>query len=153
MRVRNFFFDPQIANCKSANFVAEPVHKLQIRKFYTVRQRKFNMFFKTIKKSTAGLFGRWEKLELEHFSYVFLSRKIKNFLQNCGSFKSAKNLGQQILNPRIAKNIGSSNCKSANCHTCGRSANVTNFVSPQIWGFSKAWRKMIPEKNLEQKIL
>jgi hypothetical protein len=81
-----------------------------------------------------------------------LSRKIKN-LQICRSFKSATNLGQQIANLKIAKNIGSEICKSANCHTCGRSANVTNFVSPQIWGFSEACGKMIPEKNLEQKIL
>ncbi len=92
------------------------------------------------------------KFELEHFRYVFISRKIKN-LQICRSFKSATNLGQQIANLKIAKNIGSAICKSANCHTCRRSANVTNFVSPQICGFPEAWGKMIHEKNLKAKNL
>jgi hypothetical protein len=92
------------------------------------------------------------KFELEHFRYVSVSRKIKN-LQIWGSFKSATNLGQQIANPQIAKSIGSANRKSANCHTFGRSTNVTNFVRPQICGFSEAWRKIIHKKNLKQKIL
>ncbi len=81
-----------------------------------------------------------------------LSRKIKN-LQICRSFKSATNLGQLIMNLKIAKNIGSEIGKSANCHTCGSSANVTNFVSSQICGFPKAWGKMIHEKNLKAKNL
>jgi hypothetical protein len=75
------------------------------------------------------LFGRifyLIKFELEHFRYVSESRKIKN-LQIWGSLKSATNLGQQIANPQIAKSIGSANCISANCHTFGRSTNVTKF--------------------------
>ncbi len=72
-------------------------------------------------------------------------------LQICRSFKSATNLGQRIANLKIAKNIGYEICKSANCHTCGRSANVTNFVSPQICGFPEAWGKMIHEKKLKAK--
>jgi hypothetical protein len=65
-------------------------------------------------------------------------------------------LGQQIANPRIAKILGPqiANLQFAtHAELSGRSANVTNFVSPQIWGFSEAWGKVIPEKNLEQKIL
>ncbi len=69
------------------------------------------------------------------------------------SFKFATNLGQQIANLKFAKNIGAKICKSANCHTCGRSANVTNFVSPKICGFPEAWGKMIHEKTWKQKIL
>ncbi len=72
-------------------------------------------------------------------------------MQIWGSFKSATNLGEQIANPQIAKSIGSANRKSANCHTFGRSANVTNFVGRQICGFSEAWRKMVHKKNLKQK--
>ena len=54
---------------------------------------------------------------------------------------------------QIAQNNGSENRKSANSHTCGRSTNVTNFMSPQIYGFSEAWGKMIHEKKSEAKIL
>ena len=41
----------------------------------------------------------------------------------------------------------SANLKSANCPTCGRSTNVTNFVIPQICGFFRglgendSWKK------------
>jgi hypothetical protein len=78
---------------------------------------------------------------------MFVSRKIKNY-QICRSCRSVINLGQQITNPQIAKNIGSANRKSANCPTCGRSANVTNFVSPKICGLGNdSW------KNLKQNIL
>jgi hypothetical protein len=66
-------------------------------------------------------------------------------------FSDLRKLGQQIR--KSQKNIGSANLKSANCLTCGRSTNVSNFESPQICGFSEAWRKMIHEKNLKQKIL
>jgi hypothetical protein len=41
MQIRKFLLiDPQIAN-----FVGEPIRKLQIRKFSTIRQREFNIFF------------------------------------------------------------------------------------------------------------
>ncbi len=45
----------------------------------------------------------------------------------CESFKSAKKLGMQITYLQIAKNIWSPNHKSANWHTCRRSANVYKF--------------------------
>ncbi len=61
-------------------------------------------------------------------------------------------LGQQIANSEIAQKILGPQL-SPNCHTCGRSANVTNFVSPQLCGFSEAWGKMIHDKNLKLKIL
>ena len=48
-------------------------------------------------------------------------------------------LGQQIANSQIAQKIlgPSAIRKSPNCHSCGRSANVTHFVSPQLCGFSE----------------
>jgi hypothetical protein len=75
------------------------------------------------------------KIQIRTFRYVFVRRKIKK-LRICESFKSAKKLGTQITYLQIAKNIWSQNHKSANCHTCKRSANVTNFVSLQIHGFA-----------------
>jgi hypothetical protein len=52
-QIRKFlrYASPQIsvdwsANCKSANFVGEPIRNLQIRKFSTVRQRELNIYFK-----------------------------------------------------------------------------------------------------------
>ncbi len=45
-------------------------------------------------------------------------------------------LGPQITNPQIAKKIGSANHESANLHTCSRSTNITNFVSPKICRFA-----------------
>ncbi len=61
MRVRKFLlFDLQIAY-----FVSEPVRKLQIRKFFTIRQRELNIFLKNslplkqnYLKRSGGLFGR-----------------------------------------------------------------------------------------------
>ncbi len=52
---------------------------------------------------------------------------------------------QKILGPKFAN--------PQNCHTCRRSANVTNFVSTQICRFPEAWGKMIHEKNLKAKNL
>jgi hypothetical protein len=46
-------------------------------------------------------------------------------LLNYGSFKS--------LN---YKKVGSANRKSANCHICRSSANLTNYLGPQICGFA-----------------
>jgi hypothetical protein len=57
--------------------------------------------------------------------YVFVRRKVKN-LQ---SFKTAEKFGSANR-----KNIGYANRKSANCYIW--SANVKNFVSPQICGLS-----------------
>jgi hypothetical protein len=71
-----------------------------------------------------------KKFELEHVIYVFVRRKVKN-LRICKVLSPQKNLGLQN-----GKNIGYANRKSANCHICRRSANVTNFVSPQICGFA-----------------
>jgi hypothetical protein len=42
-----------------------------------------------------------------------------------------------VLNPQITNKIGSANRKSAKCHICGRSANITNYLSPQICGFAE----------------
>jgi hypothetical protein len=61
-------------------------------------------------------------------------------LRPCESFKSAKNLGPQIVNPRIThpqitKQIEHANRKPAKCHICGRSANLTNYLSSKVCGF------------------
>jgi hypothetical protein len=47
------------------------------------------------------------------------------YLRTCGSFKSANH-----------KTIGSANRKSAKCHIFGKSANLKNYLSPQICGFA-----------------
>ncbi len=47
------------------------------------------------------------------------------------NFKSGKKIWSAI-----AKKIGSTNCKSANCNTRGRSANLAKLVSSQIYGFA-----------------
>ncbi len=81
----------------------------------------------------AGLFGRifyLIKFELEHFMYVFVRRKVKNLLI-CQVLRPQKKFGSTNR-----KTIGYANRKSANCNICRRSANVTNFVSPQICGFA-----------------
>jgi hypothetical protein len=44
-------------------------------------------------------------------------------MQTCGSFKSA--------NP---KKTESTNSKSSKCHICGRSSNLTNYLSPHVAG-------------------
>ncbi len=62
--------------------------------------------------------------------YVFVRRKVKN-LRICQVLRLQKNFGSANR-----KNIGYADRKSANCHICRRSANVTNFVSPQICGFA-----------------
>jgi hypothetical protein len=64
-----------------------------------------------------------EKFEYEHFNHI-------QYLRIFGSFKLQK-LGTQIANMKIAKNMGSANRKSANCHISGRSANLSNLVSPE----------------------
>ncbi len=52
-QIRKFlrYASPQISfhwssNYKSANFVGEPVRKLQIRKFFTIREKELNIFLK-----------------------------------------------------------------------------------------------------------
>jgi hypothetical protein len=44
----------------------------------------------------------------------------------------------ELLNPQITK-TGSVNRKYAKCHICGRSANLTNYLSPQICGFASSF--------------
>jgi hypothetical protein len=42
----------------------------------------------------------------------------------------------QVLSPQITKKIGSANHKSSKCHIYGRSANLTNYLSLQIFGIA-----------------
>jgi len=37
-------------------------------------------------------------------------------------------LGPQTANPQITKKIGAPNCKSPECHICGRFANLSNWL-------------------------
>jgi hypothetical protein len=77
---------------------------------------------------------RWQgvyfiKIRIRTFLFYICKDKICGFAE---VLSPSKKLGLQIDN--LQKNIGSANRKSTNCHTCGRSANITNFVSPQICG-------------------
>jgi hypothetical protein len=52
-----------------------------------------------------------------------------------------KSLGPQIANPQITnlqitKKIESANRKPSKGHICGRSANLINYVSPQMCGIA-----------------
>jgi hypothetical protein len=42
-----------------------------------------------------------------------------------------------VLSPPITKKIGYANRKSAKCHICRRSANLTNYLIPQICDLQK----------------
>ncbi len=101
---------------------------------------KFPLFIAKLSKSHQQVcfaeFFIWKNFELEYFRYVLVRRK-KRICGFAVVLSSQKNVDQQI-----AKNIGSTNCKFANCHTCGRSANITNFVSPKICGFAVWWTKL-----------
>ncbi len=52
------------------------------------------------------------------------------------SFRSEKNLVRRSKIRNLQKNTGSSNRKSKNCHICGRSASLVNFVRPRLCGFA-----------------
>ncbi len=58
------------------------------------------------------------------------------FLQNVSQEVRKKFLLWKFLNCKLQKKIGSANRKSANCHIWGWSANLTNYLSLQICGFS-----------------
>jgi hypothetical protein len=60
------------------------------------------------------------------------------YLRTCGSFKSANH-----------KKSGSENRKSTKSHICGRSANLTNYLSPQIYGISYL-RNLLADRPLWQ---
>jgi hypothetical protein len=62
-------------------------------------------------------------LVLEHF-VRFVRRKVCI----CGL--------AEVLGPLATKEIGSANRKHEKCHNCGKSANITNYFSPQICGFA-----------------
>jgi hypothetical protein len=42
----------------------------------------------------------------------------------------------EVLSPQITKKIWSANRKSAKSHICGRPANLTNYLNPQINRFA-----------------
>ncbi len=63
--------------------------------------------------------------------YVCICKEKSKEFADLPSFKTAKKFGSANR-----KNIGYANHKSANCHICRRSANVTFFLSPQICGFA-----------------
>jgi hypothetical protein len=42
----------------------------------------------------------------------------------------------EVSSPKIIIKIRSANRKSAKCHICERSANLTNYLGPQICGFA-----------------
>jgi hypothetical protein len=62
-----------------------------------------------------------QKFELEHSCYICKEKKYLD-LRNFRSGNHKKN--------------GPANSKSAKCHICGRSANLTSYLSPQMWGIT-----------------
>jgi hypothetical protein len=62
----------------------------------------------------------------EVYVIQYFARRKSMYLRTCGS-----------LSPQITKKIGSAkNRKPAKCHICGRSPNLTNYLSSQIFGFA-----------------
>ncbi len=76
MGVCNFL----LIDLQIANFVSEPVRKLQICKVFL---KKFPPFIAKLSKSCLEVclaeFFIWYKFELEHFRYVFVKQKNKEF--------------------------------------------------------------------------
>jgi hypothetical protein len=52
----------------------------------------------------------------------------------CHICKEKKYVLAEVSSPRITEKIGSKDRKSAKCHICRRSENLTNYLSPQICG-------------------
>ncbi len=104
-----------IAILKFLRFASPQIRKSQICKF------PHNTAELCIKVVLKFVFGNVFMQKLEHSCYICKKKKYLD-LRN---FRSANH-----------KKIGSANSKSAKCHICGRSANLTNYLSPQMWGIA-----------------
>ncbi len=67
------------------------------------------------------------KFELEHYSKSIFVRRYSLYLRACGSFKSANHKKDWVCISQIQQS-------AEFIHICRSSANLTNFLSPQICG-------------------
>ncbi len=113
---------PKSQICKVLRCAMQSIRKIQrctVHIYYSVQ-----LFLKTVLKVVflkRFLCYLQIKLELEH-SMLDLCREMVYICELA-----------ELLSPQIIKKIGSANCKSV----CGRSANVTIFLSTQICGFAE----------------
>ncbi len=97
-------------------------------RMYQLANRKSANFYKILTQfclkavlKVVFLHSCMRKFELEHYMLYFSGKKVCI----CGSYNSANH-----------KNSGSATRKSAKCHNCERSASITNYFSPSIFGFA-----------------
>ncbi len=103
-----------------AHFLIVPFNKLQIRTFlWLIRQLQIIAKF-CLKNSAKIHLLRWFFYFVQIWIGVLYTFYVKICI--CG-FK-------EVLSLQITKMIGSSKSKSAKCHICGRSANLTNYWRP-----------------------
>ncbi len=111
----------QSANHKSANFMIYlQIANLQISTKYCTTLSQNNPKIRLFNR-----FSSMYKFELEQYSICYICEDKQYVIVDLRKFTSPNH-----------KKIGSANRKSAKCRTCGRSANLTNFLSPQICGFA-----------------
>ncbi len=104
------------------------------------------------------------------YLFYLINRKVKNCI--FAEVASPQQIWvSKLQNLQIAKNIGSGNLKSANCHTCGRSTNVkksTKFsyflrlggrwFMKKIWSKKTLWHRLFKQnisahKNAQMSLL
>ncbi len=111
---------------KSANFLGVSVRKSQICNFslQIENQLILTKLHNYDSNSPNGrLFKTMFYFVLWIRAFAILVRRKSMYLRTWGRFKSANH-----------KMIGSANRESEKCHICGRSANLTNYLSRQIYG-------------------
>jgi hypothetical protein len=114
----NLFLSPQILKFlgsfpyrKSANFAGVPVRKSQNSQISTKYCTTLSQ--NVPKRSLFKTIFTMYKFELDHYRIAYA-----------------------FADPQITKKTEPTNRKSAKCHICGRSANLTNYLSPQICGLA-----------------
>ncbi len=124
------------------------VRKLLIRKFLgSFRYRKFAISYvwqSTIRKSanfyqilhnSVTLSQNRTKSRLCKRLYEQIWIRVRYLKKKKHVFSDLRN----FLSPEIAQKISPANLKSAKCHICGRSANLTNYLSLQVYGLEVLW--------------
>ncbi len=71
---------------------------------------------------------------------LLILRRKSRYLRTCGNLKAAN----------YKEKVGSENRKSAKCHTCRWSANLTNYLSPQVADLRFADRPSLIFKGIAQ---
>ncbi len=107
------------------------MHRCQIRKFLRCASTQICMINSANRKSAqvkSRLFTPFFIIVCTHLNQSItccICNEKKYVFADLRKFKSANH-----------KKIWSANRKSAKCHICGMSANLTNYLSPQICEFS-----------------